>query len=110
MSDTLGPLTAEFNGHFWDVMHDKTGKVGDTCAAGYDGVTDIPNLDNGEAYARLFAAAPDLLSALRGMMPEANMDDPGFRPSYWKCEAARAAIAKACGATVAKPNEEDDKE
>lgn len=93
MSDTLGPLTAEFNGHFWDVMHDKTGKVGDTCAAGYDGVTDIPNLDNGEAYARLFAAAPDLLEALSAIINH-NDDVPAWSPLL---DRARAAVAKAEG-------------
>ncbi len=43
-----------------------------------------------EAYARLFAAAPDMLAALRQL-------DNGFKYSAEVCNIARAAIAKAEG-------------
>lgn len=57
-----------------------------------------------DANARLIAAAPELLEALRGMMDaymdlcdenEPNYRSYEFRQSKW--EAARAAIAKATG-------------
>lgn len=56
-----------------------------------------------EANARLIALAPKLYDALEAMLPE-NCDlgdDPsgGCRPSFEKCERARAALAKARGET-----------
>lgn len=50
-----------------------------------------------DANARLIAAAPDLLSALRALMEsmEARLDGEGGTPTeYREVEAARAAIAK----------------
>ncbi|MBX5143363.1 hypothetical protein HJB79_32210 [Rhizobium lentis] len=46
------------------------------------------------ANARLIAAAPELLEALKAMLPEANRGDQHLRPSFETCEAARAAIAE----------------
>lgn len=42
-------------------------------------------------------AAPDMLAALKAMLPEANQDEAHCRPSFETCEIARAAIAKAEG-------------
>ncbi len=50
-----------------------------------------------EANACLIAAAPELLSALKRMLPEANSSDLHLSPSFEVCEAARNAIAKAEG-------------
>lgn len=49
------------------------------------------------ANAHLIAAAPDLLAALKKMLPEANRIDQHLRPTFETCEEARAAIAKAEG-------------
>lgn len=51
----------------------------------------------GTPDARLIAAAPDLLEALKAMLPEANAEEQHCRPSFETCEKARAAIAKAEG-------------
>ena len=53
--------------------------------------------DEARANAILIAAAPDLLAALKAMLPEANRLDEHLRPSFETCEAARSAIAKAEG-------------
>lgn len=56
-------------------------------------------IDEAEAQAnvRLIAAAPDLLAALKDMLPEENMNEKHLRPDFETCERARAAIAKAEG-------------
>lgn len=50
--------------------------------------------DNAEADARLFAAAPDMLAALKAMVTEL---DSGNNFEVWEraCQQMRAAIAKA---------------
>jgi hypothetical protein len=53
-----------------------------------------------EADARLIAAAPELLEALKNMLPENNRLDEHFRPTFATCEEARAAIAKAEGGSA----------
>ena len=45
----------------------------------------------------LIAAAPELLAALKKMLPENNRRDEHLRPNFETCEEARAAIAKAEG-------------
>lgn len=50
-----------------------------------------------EANARLIAAAPEMLEALKAMLPENNVADEHCRPDFTTCEKARAAIAKAEG-------------
>lgn len=55
----------------------------------------IVKRDNAEADARLIAAAPDLLAALRGMVPTAYMGEPPKQAEFYA--PARAAIAKALG-------------
>ncbi len=51
-----------------------------------------------DANARLIAAAPDLLEALRSMLSEFSvMASPATAGEIAACEAARAAIAKAEG-------------
>lgn len=58
----------------------------------------IAEMESGlEANASLIAAAPDLLAALKKMLPEANRIDQHLRPTFETCEEARAAIAKAEG-------------
>jgi len=58
---------------------------GKVCEVGY-----LPN-------ARLIAAAPEMLEALKAMLPENNTDEAQCRPDFETCEKARAAIAKAEG-------------
>lgn len=67
---------------------------GDTmmCDAPY-----YPWCPSGDANWHLIAAAPDLLAALKKMLPEANRIDQHLRPTFETCEEARAAIAKAEG-------------
>jgi hypothetical protein len=58
-----------------------------------------PRGDEKCANARLIAAAPELLEALKGVFAELACHD-GARPICWTCDAvvaARAAIAKAEG-------------
>jgi len=57
---------------------------------------DSDNYDDDISAAKLFAAAPDLLEALQGML-EINSLDDAHKLSRFK--AANAAIAKALGET-----------
>lgn len=77
------------------------------CKADGDLVT-VADLIENKANARLIAAAPDLLAALKGLGISANRDVPAdglcFMDCYLKghghfeeCATARAAIAKAEG-------------
>jgi hypothetical protein len=52
-----------------------------------------------EADARLIAAAPELLAALIGVLPEAEANFCGGDDAYVLLVAARAAIEKATGVT-----------
>jgi hypothetical protein len=73
--------------------------------AGYVGITSVNtfrNRDEGEANARLIAAAPELLAALkflvdRGLTYFEGRTSPGFTRE--QIEKAREAIAKAEGRT-----------
>jgi len=49
------------------------------------------------ANRRLIAAAPDLLEALKAMLPENNTDEEHCRSDFETCEKARDAIRKAEG-------------
>jgi hypothetical protein len=53
--------------------------------------------DCADADARLIAAAPDLLSALEGMLEHADMGEINDEDTLEAVNAARAAIAKAKG-------------
>lgn len=48
-----------------------------------------------DAY--LIAAAPELLEALKNMLPENNVHGEKLSPPFERCEVARAVIAKAEG-------------
>jgi hypothetical protein len=93
---TPGPWTADIE-EFWHhgieassatiiIVGDKDDKHDD---AGVRGATD----EEAEANARLIAAAPDLLDALRAMVDRWEPDTDGADRRMW--ENARAAIAKA---------------
>ena len=65
-------------------------------------IVDVAYTDEDVANARLIAAAPDLLEALKGMFGECGAVGS---PSIWAMEAARLAIAKATGnQPVTEPN------
>ena len=61
----------------------------------------------GEAFCELFneetrkplvAAAPDMLTALEGLLEHEDMEESCYSPGYWKIlQSARAAIRKAKG-------------
>lgn len=58
------------------------------------------NRDDNRANARLIAAAPDLLEALRGLLPDAVGNHIGGPDTQARIDAARAAIAKATGSAA----------
>lgn len=100
MTDLIkGPYTARNNGHYWQVDDENGEQLGDACAAMFDGTTnddgtDKKDWDRGEAVAHLFAAAPELLEALRQMIVNAEGDKKQYRDCYKK---SVAAVAKAEG-------------
>lgn len=53
------------------------------------------NRDDNKANARLIAAAPDLLAALRDLLPDAIGNHIGGPDTQARIDAARAAIIKA---------------
>jgi hypothetical protein len=57
--------------------------------------TVYPSRDEGRANARLIAAAPDLLAALRTMVDAFNVKDIDPLVAFASIERARAAICKA---------------
>jgi len=65
-----------------------------------DGYTVCNPSPMGEANARLIAAAPDLLEALRDLLSRADLDQSATHDGLENCDAlarCRAAIAKATG-------------
>jgi hypothetical protein len=67
--------------------------------AGYGGLSDgFTSIEKAEANARLMAAAPELLEALK-MMWDSSCTNASSRPSKAAFLAARAAIFKATGST-----------
>lgn len=62
-----------------------------------EGGNDAPPVSEATANMHLIAAAPELLEALKRMLPEQNMMEEHLRPDFITCEVARAAIAKAEG-------------
>jgi hypothetical protein len=65
-----------------------------------DGCTVCNPSPMGEANARLIAAAPDLLEALRDLLSRADLDQSATHDGLENCNAlarCRAAIAKATG-------------
>lgn len=84
----------------WDIEHVVYGSPGATAnavyvSAGGSWLCQVFNAHQpvGKADARLLAAAPELLEALRGLCA-AREGDAGFRAAY---EAAQSAIARATG-------------
>lgn len=101
-------MGAKFTPGPWKVFYTRDGRiilgVGDKDGCGITDQGDVSTNDQGlwrsgteqKANARLIAAAPDLLAALIGMLPETERDAVnGTSPTFVQCEAARAAIAKA---------------
>ena len=69
MTHTPGPLYAVYNGHFWDISTEN------------DRYAPSVGYSPEESYARLFAAAPDMLAALLAFERAAQLnnvcnDDP----------------------------------
>lgn len=101
-----GPYEAAMNSVHWQI-NDKNGvQVGDACADCVDGYSDDgtikKDMPKGEAVARLFAAAPELLEALKTIvkLQDEKIKNPEMVWPYWNTPlfyAARAAIAKAEG-------------
>ena len=96
---TPGPWVAVKNSCFWDInIAGSWLTVADACASKH-----LPDGDNGEANARLIAAAPELLEALKEML--VDYDDASgewsgsdvIAKAYRIIDKARAAIAKAEG-------------
>ena len=67
------------------------------CTLGWNSIT-----PEWEANARLIAAAPDLLEALKEVVSEYDNPDNG-RSLRWAIDEARAAIARATGEKEADP-------
>lgn len=57
----------------------------------------FPTKDESQANARLIAAAPDLLKALKDMLSEFDTDEFGSEGQMRTCAKAEAVIAKAEG-------------
>lgn len=104
-SHTPGPWFPVWNGHYWDICtedREYAQSIGTTSANNVLGIDKAQD----RANARLIAAAPELLEALRLILPLAK----GYRPegqtataratcNSW-VEAAEEAIAKATGGSV----------
>lgn len=85
-------LHAVFNGLYWDVAvgpHDYSQRVASCHANRAIG----HSLEDAERHARLFAAAPDLLEALEGCIPQLELGNGEAE----HIKTARAAIARARG-------------
>ncbi len=97
MSHTPGPWSFR-HGDFNTEGDNGHGSITATCEFGPWYIAKIETMPGDEANARLIAAAPDMLAALKAMLPE-NNDDPinRGRPPFGVCEQARDAIAKAEG-------------
>lgn len=105
-----GPWTIGFKGHNINMIYGGDGiAVAQTFLPLHTGVDEIPKLENNPrwaselANARLIAAAPDLLAAVRAcekwIVDLAESGDAGFWDAgkTEEVKAARAAIAKATG-------------
>jgi hypothetical protein len=93
---TNGPWEAVRNTAFWEIVPVNAGQdgvpfhVGDVCAS----APGEPDSGLQEANARLIAAAPDLLEALRGLL-DVYLNDQGYLPEVE--QKARSAISRATG-------------
>jgi hypothetical protein len=94
---TPGPWFAVWNGNYWEINIDDD-QYAHTVAAVWARVPSVP--DGAEADARLIAAAPDLLEALRKLTTDITSDQVLMDAvSLAAFEDACAAIAKAEGRT-----------
>lgn len=85
---TPGPWEAAHNGNYWEIVAGRE-FIGDTCASKH-----LDSGDNGEANARLIAAAPDLLAALNIAVRQNSHD---MQMTGEELRICAAAIAKATG-------------
>ena len=93
---TPGPWTAQHNGVYWQIDSKRDGQVGDVCASNtifrdQELLSEKETAVIAEANARLFAAAPELLEALRDIVS----DHAALSPAT--LAFARTVIAKATG-------------
>lgn len=87
---TPGPWCVHDNGVFYDIQTHSGINIGDICASQHTFDDGVHNGLVATANAHLMAAAPELLSALQGVIRVADRDTDEFI-------AARAAVAKALG-------------
>jgi hypothetical protein len=86
----------------WEISKNEAGEL-DICEAGAGNMlADLAKCKNAEANARLIAAAPDLLEALRGLLRETRQSVPNINVKKHfslmvQMEEAKSAIAKAEG-------------
>lgn len=104
---TPGPWTAKWSMYREGTFIVQAGMPSNRVLASFDGDGDGPD-DQDLANARLIAAAPDLLAALRGLMPSnvgalpSTMPDGATLPldvTFGELRRAMAAIDKATGAS-----------
>ena len=99
---TPGPWTAVKNSAYWEIDGpDDFGGVADTCASSAGEPDFGRSMALGEANARLIAAAPDLLSACRGLLDAIHdsMTHESQNHHREQIDAAFAAVEKAEGET-----------
>ena len=87
---TPGPWLAVANDHYWEIRTFDE-QIGDACASKY-----LTAGDNGEANARLIAAAPELLEALQEIVDYSGGAQNALEDEY-VMDRVCAAIAKATG-------------
>jgi hypothetical protein len=86
----------------WEISKNEVGEL-DICEAGAGNMlADLAKCKNAVANARLIAAAPDLLEALRGLLRETRQSVPNINVKKHfslmvQMEEAKSAIAKAEG-------------
>lgn len=99
---TRGPWSAVRNEHYWEIRSDHHGQIGDACASKYIHVGGkcLPESETeiiAAANARLMAASPDLLEALKATLEEIERVEADVEYKLPCGDKARAAIAKAEG-------------
>ncbi|TJW49396.1 MAG: hypothetical protein E5X65_33905 [Mesorhizobium sp.] len=100
---TPGPWFAVNNDSYWQIDSERDGQIGDACASLFDGTGGAKNWELCEANARLIAAAPDMLSALKSILADCEEysrinnlhNSDGTPATNHSMRLARAAISKA---------------